>query len=412
MSNSLLTISMITRESLMELKNQLSFAAAVNRQYDDKFANSGAKVGSVMNIRKPVRFSVTDGAALNIQNVADQYSALTLDTQQHVGFQFSSKDMTLSIDEFRERYIKPAITALANKIDYNGCLQYLNVWNTVGTPGTQPTSVSTALLAGQKLDENGAPVDDLRSLVMAPSTQASVVGGSLTLFNAQDQIKRQYLKGRMGTAAGFEWKMDQNIVTHSTGIMDGTPAINDPGGAIVDGATTLPLDGFSTATITGAFKAGDVITIGSVYAVNPQTKVSTGSLMQFVVTADTNVATSAIAALPISPAITLTGAYQNVNALPANDALVKLFGGTTTTYASKVSPANLAFHRDAFVLGMADLDLPGGVEMAARASDPDAGLSLRIVRAYDINTDFHPCRVDVLYGWKTVYPELACRIQG
>ena len=152
MSNSLLTISMITKEALMELKNQLTFAASVNREYDSKFAESGAKIGSVINIRKPCRFSVTDGAALNIQDVADQSVALTLDTQQHVGFQFSSKDMTLSIDEFNARYIKPAVTALANKIDYNGLQQYKNVWNSVGTPGTQPTTVNAALLAGQKLN--------------------------------------------------------------------------------------------------------------------------------------------------------------------------------------------------------------------------------------------------------------------
>ncbi len=411
MSNTLLTISMITRESLMELKNQLSFAASVNRQYDDQFAQSGAKIGSVINIRKPVRFKVTSGAALAIQDVADQYAALTLDTQNHVGFQFSSKDLTLSIDEFRDRYIKPAITALANKIDYDGTSKYTDIWNSVGTPGTQPTDVTAALKAGQKLDENGCPVDELRALCLAPSTQASVVGGSLTLFHAQKQITEQYLKGRMGEAAGFTWKMDQNIVTHSTGAVDGTPLIHDPGVAIADGDAHIPVDGFSTASITGCYKKGDVITIAGVYAVNPQTKVSTGSLMQFVVTATANATSNAIASLGISPALTLTGPYQNITALPLDEAAVNLFGAATT-YASKVSPANLAFHRDAFVLGMADLLLPGGVEMASRASDPDAGLSLRIVRAYDINSDFHPCRIDVLYGWKTVYPELACRIQG
>lgn len=409
MSNSLLNISMITKESLMELKNQLSFAASVNRQYDDQFADKGAKIGSTINIRKPVRYSATTGAALNLQNIADQSVALTLDTQQHVGFQFSSKDLTLSIDEFRDRYIKPAITALANQIDLAGVKQYVNVWNSVGTPGTQPTDIKAALLAGQKLDENGAPVDDLRSLVLAPSTQASVVGGSLTLFHAQDQISKQYKKGRMGTAAGFEWKMDQNIVTHATGAVDGTPALS--ASVSSDGATTLALNGFSSSSITGAYKKGDVIQIGSVYAVNPQTKQSTGTLMQFVVTADTNVSGTAIAALPISPAIQTTGAYQNVDSFPQSGALVTLFGAATT-YASKKSPANLAFHRDAFVLGMADLDLPGGVDMAARASDSESGLSLRIVRAYDINNDVFPVRVDVLYGWKTMYPELACRIQG
>lgn len=409
MANTLLNISMITRESLMELKNQVSFAGSVNRQYDDQFAKKGAKIGNVLNIRKPVRFEVKNGPVLQLQNVADQSVPLTLDSQKHVGFQFSSSDLTLNIDEFRERYIKPAITALANKIDYDGCLQYKNVWNSVGTPGTQPTSVVAALQAGQKLDENGCPVDDMRTLVLAPSTQTAVVGGSLTLFNAQDQVAKQYKKGRMGEAAGFTWKMDQNIATHTTGNVAGTPLIDTT--IVADGATTVHIDGL-TGNIPLVYSEGDVIQIAGVYAVNPQSKVSTGSLMQFVVTEDTGTSTSGeIAALPISPAIVLTGPYQNVSAYPVDGAAVTLFGAATT-YATKVGPANLAFHRDAFVLGMADLELPGGVEMASRASDPDAGLSLRIVRQYDINTDSHPCRIDVIYGWQTMYAELACRIMG
>ena len=408
MSNTLLNISMITRESLMELKNQIVFAGAVNRQYDDQFAKDGAKIGSVANIRKPVRFAVTSGPALSIQNIADQSVPLTIDTQEHVDFQFSSKDLALSVDEFRERYIKPAITALANRIDYSGLQQFRNVWNSVGTPGTQPSTIEAALLAGQKLDENGCPVDDLRTLCLASSTQTKVVAGSLSLFNDQAEISKQYKKGRMGKAAGFVWRMDQNVGMHTTGAVAGAPAVKTT--IVADGATAIAVDGI-TGSITNCYRKGDVIEIGGVYAVNPQSKESTGSLMQFVVTADTNSVTNEIASLPISPAIQLTGPYQNVSAYPVDGALITLFGHATN-YASKVSPANLAFHRDAFALAMVDLPLPGGVDMASRATDPDAGLSLRIVRQYDINNDVFPCRIDVLYGWKTIYPELACRLQG
>jgi hypothetical protein len=391
----------------MELKSQLSFAGAVNRQYDDKFANEGAKVGATMNIRKPVRFAVTTGAALSIQDVADQYSALVLDTQQHVGFQFSSKDLALSIEEFRSRYIKPAITALANQIDASGAALYYGIPSSVGTPGTQGTDLAFPLQAGQALDENGAPVDDLRSMILPPATNTAVVKAGLSLFNDQVELTKQYKRGRMGKGLGFSWAMDQNMPTHTTGIVDGTPALS---ANVADGASTLAINGITTASITGAYKKGDVITIGGVYAVNPQSKVSTGSLKQFVVTADTNASSNAIAALPISPAITFAGPYQNVSALPLSGALVKLFGAATNS--GKVSPVGIAMHRDAFVLGMADLPLPGGIDMAARAVDPDAGLSVRIVRQYDINNDQFPCRVDVLYGWKLVYPELACRLQG
>lgn len=399
---------MITNEALMQLKNNLGFSAGVNRQYDDQFGVKGGKIGSVINIRKPVRYTTTSGAALNLQNVADQYVPLTLDTQEHVGFQFSSKELELSIDEFSDRYIKPAVVALANKIDYDGCQQYLNVFNSVGTPGTAPTAMSTALSAGQRLDENGAPIDEKRMLVLPPSLQTAFLGAGLTLFNDQAELSKQYIRGRMGRAAGFMWSMDQNMPTHTTGAIDGTPLVNSTSAA--DGDTQIAFDGTSTASITGAYKAGDVITFAGVYEVNPQSKVSNGVLKQFVVTADCNASSNA-GTVHFSPAFQSTGQYQNISALPANDAAIKLFGAATT-YASKTSPVGMAYHRDAFALGMADLPLPGGVDMAARAKDEDAGLSIRIVRAYDINNDVFPCRLDVLYGWKTLYPELAARVQG
>jgi hypothetical protein len=235
------------------------------------------------------------------------------------------------------------------------------------------------------------------------------VGGSLTLFHAGDQLEKQYKKGRMGEAAGFEWRMDQNVATHTVGALGGTPVVKTTVAA--QGASAIAVTGGSNS-ISGYLKAGDVITIAGVYALNPQSKQSTGSLQQFVVTADSDTDGSGeIAALGISPAIQTTGQYANCSALPIQNAVIQVFGHASS-YANKVSPANLAYHRDAFVLGMADLDLPGGVDMAARASDPDAGLSLRIVRAYDINNDVFPCRVDVLYGWKAIYPELACRVHG
>lgn len=413
MANTLLNISMITKETLRELKNQLAFTKGVNRQYDDKFAKDGAKIGNVINIRKPVRFEVSDGPILDIQNVTEESVALTLDQHKHVGFQFSNTALTLNIDEFRERYIKPAVTALANKIDVSGCALYKNVWNSVGTPGTQPSTQAEALAlalgAGQKLDENGCPVDGMRAAVLSPASQAAMVKGLAGLYNSQEQLKKQYEKGRMFEALGLNWKMDQNINTHTTGDVAGAPAVDTT--ISTEGVATLHLDGI-TGEIAKVFSQGDVITIEGVFAVNPQTKQSTGSLMQFVVTADTGTSTSGeIASLPIAPAIYKNGPYANVSAYPVDGGVVKLFGHATS-YATKSSPANLVYHKDAFVLGMADLELPGGVEMASRASDPDAGLSIRIVRQYDINSNAHPCRLDVLYGWRAIYPELACRIQG
>lgn len=413
MSNTLLNISMITNESLRELKNQLGFTKGVNRQYDDKFAKTGAKIGDTINIRKPVRYSVSSGPTLDIQNVNDQSVPLVLDQRKHVDFQFSTQELTLNIDSFRERYIKPAITALANDVDFTGLqMARYSVWNSVGTPGTSPSTqadaLALALAAGQKLDENGCPVDDQRSMVLGPAMQAKMVGGLAGLYNAQNQLEKQYVKGRMFDALGFGWKMDQNVQTHSTGLMGGAPAVKTT--IVAQGATSVAFDGASN-NITGLLKKGDVFTIEGVYAVNPQSKQSTGSLQQFVVTADANSDGSGEGTINFLPAIQSTGNYANVDALPVDGGAIKLFGHASS-YANKLSSVNLAYHKDAFVLGCADLELPGGVDMAARATDPESGLTVRLVRQYDINNDVMPCRIDILYGWKAVYPELACRVQG
>lgn len=398
---------MITKEVLRQLKNNLGFTKNVNRQYDDQFANKGGKIGSVINIRKPVRYQVNSGPGLVLQDTADQSVALTLDQQQHVAFQFTSKDLTLSIDEFKDRYIVPAATALANKVDLDGLANAKNsVGNFVGTPGTVPATSLVVLQAGQKLDEGGAPGGE-RSLIINPAAQANIVDALKGLFQSSDQIANQYEKGVMGTALGFKWMMGQNVASHTIGALGGTP--------LADGSGTLTGASISskgwTAAASNRLKKGDVITFANVNAVNPQTRISTGALKQFVVTADFASDGSGNGAIAIDPAIVTTGAFQNVDAAPVDGAAIKTYGQVSST-AGVITPANIAFHKDAFVLGCADLALPQGVDMAARASDPDSGLSVRLVRAYDINNDTFPCRLDILYGWKTVYSELACKIMG
>lgn len=400
MSNSLLNISMITKESLRILKNELGFAKGVNRQYDDQFAKKGAKIGSVINIRKPVRYTVSDGAALELQNIQDQSEALTLDSQKHVGFQFSSKELTLNIDEFSQRYIKPAICSLANKIDFDGLGLYQDVYNSTGTPGTTPNAFSYITDAGTKLSNMAAPIDDMRQIAWNPAGSGSMADGLKGLFHDQSEISKQYRKGLMGLAGGFSHFLDQNVRQHTVGSHAGTPLVN---GANQTGSS-LVTDGWTSGSVT--LNKGDVFTLADVYAVNPQNRQSTGQLQEFTVTAQVSDTTGDMT-IAISPSIVVSGQYQTVDGSPANDAAITVKGTASTAY-----PQNMAFHKDAFVLGMADLELPGGVDMAARAVDDDAGLALRIVRAYDINNDTFPCRVDVLYGWKSVYPELANRIWG
>lgn len=403
MSNSVLTISMITRESLRILENNLTFTKGVNRNYDEKFGIEGAKIGNTLNLRLPARYVGRSGPVLSVENQTETYVPLTLNTQFGVDVQFTSADMKLSMDDFSERFLKPAVAVVANKIDRDGMALATQVYQTVGTPGSVPPNLQTYLNASAKLKFAAAPQDEFRSIVIDPNAEATIVNGLTTLFNPSATISDQYRDGAMGRAIGFKWSCDQNVNSYTVGALGGTPLVS---AVPVSGATTLSTQGWSNS-ITNILNVGDIFTIASVYAVNPQSRQSTGQLQQFVVTAAASSSSGGLATLSISPAITNAGQFQTVNSLPVIGAALTVLGAAGT-----VSPMNLAYHRDAFVFASADLPLPDGVDKAARVSSKKLGVSIRMVRAYDIVNDMWPCRLDVLYGWACPYPQLACRIQG
>ena len=381
---------MITREALRILENNLTFTKQINREYDDQFAVAGAKIGDTINIRKPSRYTVRTGTTMSVQNHTDQSVALTLDTQAGVDISFTSKELTLNIDDFSKRILQPQVAAVANKIDRDGLAMYWDIATAVGTPATIPNALLTYLQAGAFMDDAAVPRDNMRCVCIGPWMQATIVDALKGLFQDSSQIAKQYLNGLMGRGGGFDWYLDQNIISHTAGAFAGTPLVN---GASQTGSSLIT-DGWTSGS--SALKRGDLFTIADVYAVNPQHRQSTGQLQKFVVTADIS-DTAGAKTIAVYPAITLTGAYQTVDALPANNAALTVIGA-----ASAVSPQGLAFHRDAFVMGCADLMLPDGVDRAARISSKQVGMSIRMVRAYDINNDSWPCRLDVLYGWKAV----------
>lgn len=403
--NTLLTISMITREALRVLENNLTFTKLINRQFDDKFGVEGAKIGTVLNVRKPPRYLGRTGQALAPEAAAETQVPVTLNTQFGVDLMFSSQDLALSIDDFSDRFIKPAIATVANKIDADGLALYNQIYQTVGTPGTMSAALLTYLQAGVKLDDSAAPIDGQRSVVITPLMQATIVDSLKGLFQQASALAEQYEKGRMGVAAGFNWYMDQNVSTHQTGTWAGTPLVN---GANQTGASII-IDGWTGAG-TDTLKKGDILQFAGVFKVNPQSRQNTAALQDFVVTADKTLAASDT--VTIDPPIITSGAYQTVSNSPADNAAVSIFGAAATTYSNKLSPTGLVFHRDFATLVTADLPLPGGVDMAARVSDKQLGMSIRMIRAYDINTDLFPCRLDILYGWAVLRPELATRYQG
>ena len=402
MANSLLTIDMITRKSLEILENNLVISRNCNKEYDDSFAVEGAKIGSTLRIRLPDRALVTDGAALQVQDDNEQYTTLTVSSQKHIGINFTSAELTMQLDDFAERVLKPRISQLASSVDADVANAYKSIYASVGTPGTTPATALVLLQAQQKLNENATPMAP-RYATVNPAANAGLVNGMTGFFNPTGTISRQFKTGMMGEGVlGYdEINMSQSIVNHTTGSLPVAPicASTVPS---AQGATTLDIT-YTSGTKT--IKQGDVFTIAGVYAVNPQTRLSTGSLQQFVVTADQTL-TSTSATIAFQPPMYTAGnALATVDAFPAASAALTFLGTASTTY-----PQNLVYGKNAVTLATADLLLPQGVDMASR--QVHNGISMRIVRQYDINNDRMPCRVDVLYGYSVIRPTMACRIWG
>ena len=400
MSNSILTIDMITRKALEILENNLVITRNVNRQYDDSFAVEGAKIGSTLRIRLPDRALVTDGAALQVQDDNEQFTTLTVASQKHIGVNFTSAELTMQLDDFAERVLKPRISQLASSIDADVANSYKTIGNTVGTPGTTPSTSLVLLQAQQKLNENAAVMSP-RYATVNPAANAGLVEGMKGLFNPTDTISKQFRNGMMGTGVlGYdEINMSQSIKQHTTGSRVAT------GNSVTttvasEGATSIALTIGSGLTV----KAGDVFTVADCFAVNPQTRESTGSLFQFVALADATAVSTAIV-VTVAAIYTAANALATVDSFPTSGKAVIFVGAASSQYAQ-----NLVYHKDAITFATADLLLPQGVDMAARAVHN--GISLRIVRQYDINNDRMPCRIDVLYGFSTIRPQMACRIWG
>ena len=367
---------------------------------DDSFAVQGAKIGSTLRIRLPDRALVTDGAALQVQDDQEQHTTLTVSSQKHIGVNFTTAELTMQLDDFAERVLKPRISQLAASIDADVANAFRNVYQSVGTPGTTPGTSLVLLQAQQKLNE-AAAVMSPRYATVNPAANAALVEGMKGLFNPTSTISRQFKNGMMGEGIlGLdEINMSQSIKQFTTGTRTGAHTVT----------TTVSSQGATTIAITGTgsqvIKQGDVFTIANVFAVNPQTRESTGSLQQFVATADAT-ATGGAYTVSVSPAIyTSSQALATVDSFPQSGAVVTFLGSASTQY-----PQNLVYHRDAISFATADLLMPQGVDMASR--QVHNGISMRIVRQYDINNDRLPCRIDVLYGYSVIRPQMAVRLWG
>jgi hypothetical protein len=402
MSNSILTIDMITRKALEILENNLVLTRNVNRAYDDSFAVEGAKIGSTLRIRLPDRALVTDGAALQVQDDNEQFTTLTVSNQKHIGVNFTTAELTMQLDDFAERVLKPRISQLASSIDADVANSFRNMYQSVGTPGLTPATSLVLLQAQQKLNE-AAAVMSPRYATVNPAANAGLVEGMKGLFNPTDTISKQFKNGMMGMGVlGLdEINMSQSIKQFTTGTRNSTGTVGTT--VTAQGSNTIVLAGVGNAL---TIKAGDVFTVAGCFSVNPQTRESTGSLQQFVVVADVTSSAGGAATVTVSPAMyTAAHALATIDTFPASGAVTTFIGAANSQY-----PQNLVYHKDAITFATADLLMPQGVDMASR--QVHNGISMRIVRQYDINNDRLPCRIDVLYGYSVIRPQMGVRLWG
>lgn len=397
MPNSILTPTAVTRKALQILHQKLNFVGNINRQYDDSFANTGAKIGDSIKIRLPNQYTVRTGAAISTQDTAESSTTLQVATQKGVDTTFTSAELTLSLDDFADRILEPAMAVLAANIEADAFNMALDVYNSVDNIGSAAT-LNKVLTARKLMTDNLAPNSN-RKLILNTQDNLDLVDGLKGLFQDSSTISKQYRDGMVGSTAGFGDIYENTLLasqTTGTALSVTTYTIN---GAVV-------VNGTSAATVASAgvttFKKGDVFTVAGCFRVHPETKVSTGVLQQFVVTADY---AGGAGDVSFAPAIYTSGGAQNVTAggMPNGAALVKVGG------ASAVYKPSLAFHRDAFTFATVDLEDVSkyGAWGSREVFD---GISLRIARQYAINSDTIPCRIDVLYGYKTIRPQLAARI--
>lgn len=390
MANTLLTPTAVTRKALRILHQKCRFIGGVNRQYDDSFAKSGAKIGDSLKIRLPNQYVVRSGPTLSTQDTTETSTTLQIATQKGVDLNFTSVDLTLSLDDFSERILEPACAVLAAAMEADALNMRKDVYQQVNNAGSAATFAK--LLAGRKLMVDSlTPQDDNWTALINTQDNVDMVDALKGLFHDSTAVKQQYRDGMMGRTAGYDFFEHTMLGKQLRGAGNGSYLSN---GATQTGAT------IGVDTGTGAINAGEIVTFAGVFSVHPETKVSTGALQQFVVTADY---AGGNGDLSIAPAIVASGATQNVSNAIADNSAMTIAGTASTPYGQ-----SLLFHKDAFCFATADLVMPQGVDFSARENYD--GISIRIVRQYDINNDKFPCRLDVLYGYKTLRAQMAARL--
>ena len=409
-ANTLLTISMISRDAAMVLGNTLDLAKRVNRDFDSDFGVKAAQIGQNINVRRPIRPTVRVGSVVDIQAITETYSPLTFTDPYGTDYALTSQELTFSVEDYLDKVVEPSVVRIASQIEAVGQALITKFYGLIGTPGVALTggSSGTALLAIQKalalLNKNDAPpAAGRKTLLNDPDFNAVLASSNLSYFNPQPEISKMYNDGYQGDFSSFRVFMNQLVLPHTNGTYGGTPVVATtvPANSTWAATSTLATSGWSSGATT--LNAGDVFTIAGVYMVNPQTKTPIGTLQQFVV-ATTVSDTSGAITMTVSPAIVTTGGFQNVSAAPQSGAAITVAG------ASDVTTQNaLAFDRDAIMLAAKEL-MPYSVGIGKTTTDDQTRIPIRVQQMPDIRTNQEILRFDVMVAWGTLYEQLGVRI--
>lgn len=407
MPNSLLTIDMITRESVRLFRNSNWFLRTIGRQFDSEFGRAGAKIGQQLRIRLPNDYTLRTGPLAVPQGTNEQNTVLVLGTQMGVDVSFSSAERALSLDDYSARILAPAVNVLAGGVAVGVMQQIAQASNFVQNTDSAGAMISptagTWLEAGAILDQNGAPRND-RFIVLDPTTQARTVTSLMGLFNPQVRISEQYVRGTISVdTLGFDWGFDQTVLMQTTGAYGTAPTV---AGANQTGSM------LAVTALAGPLNVGDSFTIAGVNACNRVTKANTGTLCQFVVTAPVNAGATVIpiyppiippATNPSPPPPTVNVPFQTVMNSPAAGAAINMATPSGESYRQ-----NFAYYAESVTLATGELELPRGVHEAARETYD--GISMRMITDYAVLSDQFITRLDILWGSLMVRPEWCVKV--
>lgn len=404
MANTLLTPTQVTREALRILHAKLNFIGSINRTYDDSFANKGAQIGDSLKIRLPNQYTVRTGEIMVAQDTISTSVTLPLQTIKGVDVNFSTTELTFSLNDFSREVLNPAMAVLAANIEADALSMFKDVYNQTNNVGSAAT-LTQLLNARKKLVDNLTPMDGL-SVQLNTQDNADIVTDVKGLFQDSATLAKQYREGFLGRTAGFDFFENTLLTPFTSGseVASASSTISINGSNQINSATSITATVSITLTVTNGssktLKKGEIVTLVGCNRVHPETKADTGALQQFTLVAD--VATSDTSMI-VSPGIVISGPFQNCTAAPTTANAIKKIGVASTAYG-----VSLAYHKDAFAFVTADLIMDPSMGWASRQVMD--GISMRIWKQGDIINNKIPCRMDVAYGFKTIRAQLACRL--